>query len=175
MFDPMPQTAGAKFSATRGSRYRVAPRWAADRTMGRMKHGSEGSLGIVGGRGGTQTWGANVERGRQRNVLTITLARRSVRMCTSAATPRYAFVAIADKGRKEKRWQGARGRRGECRQELRGAAAKSYPKAAQRRSSPGLRLDFTEAALVDPPLRVRPNVRSFPMLPRGRATGLGAT
>ena len=49
MFDLMPQTAGAKFSATRGSRCRVAPRWPADRMTGRMKQGGVGSLGIVGG------------------------------------------------------------------------------------------------------------------------------
>ena len=45
----MRKMAATKLGATRGSRCRVAPRWAADRMTGRMKHGGVGSLGIVGG------------------------------------------------------------------------------------------------------------------------------
>ena len=88
-------------------------------------------MGIVGGRGGIQTAGANVERRRRRNSLTTTLSRRNLRRCKSSATSRFVFVAILDKGRGESRLAGARGRRGGSREELRvAAAAKANPKAA---------------------------------------------
>ena len=99
----------------------------------------------------TRTTTTTVERRRRRIALATKQTRRSVTGCNKVTTHHYAVAAVLDKGHRGGWPAGGEAKKG--RAQTGGASRRCWESPAEAthmRSSPGLRLEFTPAALVDP-------------------------